>query len=186
MLRSITRCLQTLVGARNWGRYEGSVQTEWDETGRVMSLLSDFAYVDPQGIRWHARKGSVIDGASIPRALWSVIGSPFTGRYRAASVIHDVACDEKTRPWEDVHRCFYHAMRCSGVPAKQAAVMFWAVFRFGPRWQSGAITRSLLPQWTPAPLREDQATAIEQFFASHDVPDDPLSVERIPEREVWA
>ncbi len=34
-------------------------------------------------------KGFVYDGASIPRISWSIIGSPFTGKYQRAAFIHD-------------------------------------------------------------------------------------------------
>lgn len=116
-----------------FGRYSGKVQTEWlDE--RKMTLLSDLKYTDPEGQEWLAPKGAKIDGASIPRMLWSMIGSPFSGKYRNASVIHDVACDEKKRPWQSVHRAFYHAMRASDVEPLQAKIMYAAVNNFGPRW----------------------------------------------------
>lgn len=54
--------------------------------------------------------------------------------YRDASVIHDVACVARTRPWREVHETFYFAMRASGVGEVQAKVMYAAVYHFGPRW----------------------------------------------------
>jgi hypothetical protein len=99
-----------------------------------MRLLAPFKYTDPKGNVWTAPAGSLIDGASIPVFAWSVIGGPFNGRYRDASVIHDVACDQKVRPWEEVHEAFYWAMMASGVEAWRAKVMYAAVFHFGPRW----------------------------------------------------
>ena len=71
-----------------------------------MTLLSELRYTDPDGVAWIAPAGSVVDGASIPRVLWSFMGGPFDGRYRNASVLHDVAYDQKTRPWEDADRMF--------------------------------------------------------------------------------
>lgn len=117
-----------------FGRFVGSVKTEWVEADRRMRLLDDFSYVDAKGAEWKAPKGSLIDGASIPRVLWTAVGSPFTGEYRTASVVHDVACDERTRPWQDVHRMFYEAGRCGGVGDQKAKIMFAAVYHFGPRW----------------------------------------------------
>lgn len=119
---------------QEFGQFNGPVKTEWDEEGRTMRLMEDFSYTDPQGVRWDAPAGSVINGASIPRPLWTAAGSPFTGQYRKASVVHDVACDEKTRPWKDVHRMFYYACRAGGVGERQGKVMFAAVYHFGPRW----------------------------------------------------
>ncbi len=121
-----------------WGSFSGRVRAEFDDNGRDMILLDDFHYTDPRQVVWSAPKGSRVNGASIPRAFWSVIGGPFEGRYRDASVIHDVACVEKSRPWREVHRAFYHGMRCRGVPERKAKTMYYAVFRFGPRWGPGA------------------------------------------------
>ena len=102
-----------------------------------MRLLDDFTYVDPRNVEWKAPKGSVIDGASIPRILWTAVGSPFTGEYRQASVVHDVACEKRDRPWEEVHRMFYEACRCGGVGEVKAKILYAAVSRFGPRWGPG-------------------------------------------------
>ena len=82
------------------GKYVGSVQTEWVDSDRKMRLLAPFTYVDPKGVEWTAPAGWVIDGASIPVFAWSIIGGPYNGKYRNASVIHDVACDQKAQPWE--------------------------------------------------------------------------------------
>lgn len=117
----------------SFGRYIGRVAAEW-KGPRNMILLEDFAYLDPASVEWQAAKGSSVDGASIPQFAWSFVGGPFEGAYREASVIHDVACVQKVRPWKDVHRTFYTAMRASGVDELQAKVMYAAVYHFGPRW----------------------------------------------------
>lgn len=119
-----------------FGKYQGRVVTEWLVRNKLMELVEDFAYIDPAGERWEAPKGSRIDGASIPRPLWTIVGDPFDGMYRRASVVHDVACEEKTARWGDVHRMFYYAMRCDGVGHWRALYMFTAVYRFGPRWRA--------------------------------------------------
>ena len=59
---------------------------------------------------------------------------PFEGKYRDASVVHDVACEEKNQSWQSVHRMFYEASRLSGVRWLDAKVMYFAVYHFGPRW----------------------------------------------------
>lgn len=117
-----------------WGYFSGPVRLELSDDGRSSVLLEELRYTDPNGRLWVAPKGWRVDGASIPRAAWSLVGGPYEGKYRDASVIHDVACDQKTRPWQDVHECFYWAMLCRGVPELQALAMFAAVWRFGPRW----------------------------------------------------
>jgi hypothetical protein len=116
------------------GRFVGDVVTRWDTTSNKMTLVKDFTYVDPAGVTWDAPEGWQIDGASIPRIAWTVVGDPYSGPYRFASVIHDVACDRKTKPWKDVHRAFYMAMLAGRVSQVQAKIMYAAVYHFGPRW----------------------------------------------------
>ena len=117
-----------------FGRFEGDVVTKWITDDLEMELVKDFNYIDPSGKRWTAPTGSIINGASIPSMFWSVIGGPFEGRFRKASVLHDAACDVQTESWEDVHRMFYDACRCSRVGIGKAQTMYWAVYHFGPRW----------------------------------------------------
>ena len=81
----------------DFGRFEGEVVAVWDSSGRNMTLREDFAYIDSMERRWLAPTGTVVDGASIPRLFWTVIGSPFAGKYRNASVVHDIECDELER-----------------------------------------------------------------------------------------
>lgn len=126
--------LSSISYAEGWGEFIGKVVVEWLPDGRNMKLMESFAYVDPYGRKWNAPAGSVINGASIPQFAWSIIGGPFEGKYREASVIHDVACRNKDRPWQDVHEAFYTAMLASGVDTLKAKVMYAAVYHFGPRW----------------------------------------------------
>ena len=122
--------------------FEGEVRTEWlvetatgdDAADRRMQLLEDFAFVDPSGTRWLAPLGHIVDGASIPRVLWAVAGSPYTGAYRRASVLHDAACDARAVASKLVHRMFYDAMICDGVSQAQAIEFYTAVRLFGPSW----------------------------------------------------
>jgi len=66
-------------------------------------LTQDFKYKLPigDGKGWwngkmlHIKKGFTWDGASIPAVFWSVIGSPFSGRYAVAAIAHDALyCSE--------------------------------------------------------------------------------------------
>ena len=126
---------QTIAGATKWGHYTGEPVTKWNPDGRTMTLLTELRYTDPKGEVWVAPIGSVVDGASIPRYLWSVMGGPFEGRYRNASVLHDVAYGEHKRPWQDCDRMFYYAMRCSGVGGTEAKTMYYALYKFGHHWK---------------------------------------------------
>jgi len=136
----VTLLYFVLVGASvhpqgAFGRFIGSVQTTWLEDGRGMELNKDLSYVDLEQKVWLAPAGSIVDGASIPQPFWSILGGPFEGEFRNASVVHDVACVERTEPPSDVHRMFYFACRCGGVSEKKAKAMYYAVARFGPQWK---------------------------------------------------
>ncbi|MDX1963912.1 MAG: DUF1353 domain-containing protein [Pirellulales bacterium] len=129
-----------------FGAFQGQVETIWldDAEDREMELLSSFSYIDPANKTWIAKKGDKINGASIPQVFWTIIGSPYDGAYRKASVIHDAACTYKTEPAKEVHRMFYYACRCDGLSESKAKVMYFAVKQFGPDWQLVAETRTVM------------------------------------------
>ena len=121
-------------------KFLGKVITEWldqneDAETRHMKLVEEFSYVDPACKKWTAPKNYKINGASIPRPFWAVIGSPYVGEYRNASVVHDFYCDAKTETWQDVHRMFYDACIAGGVSKAKARIMYAAVYYMGPRWK---------------------------------------------------
>lgn len=122
--------------------FVGEVDVRWlVENGedRKMQLLSDFAFVDSNNVRWEAKKNDVIDGASIPEVIWSqIVGTPFIGDYRRASVVHDVACDKQMHTSKDAHRMFYEAMLADGTPQPRALLFYTAVRLFGPQWEKHA------------------------------------------------
>lgn len=121
--------------AGDHGRFEGLpaiITLEAD--GRTGKLVAPIAYFNPDGTKWPVPVGAILDGASIPRVFWTLIGGPFEGKYRDASIVHDHYCVTKTRSWKATHRMFHEAMLCSGVASAKASVMYYAVYRFGPRW----------------------------------------------------
>ena len=125
------------ASAGNFGKFKGRLITTWGDDGRKMILEETFSYIDPRTKIWKVPKGTTVDGASIPWAMWSIIGGPFAGKYRRASVIHDYFCDLRSRPWKQVHRVFFNAMLAAGVEERKAKIMYAAVYHFGPRWTSG-------------------------------------------------
>ncbi len=115
----------------NHGLFSGNPKTEWlvDPNGsdRDMSLIEDFWYIDPKGKKWLAPKGSIINGASIPRPLWSTVGSPYTDDYRRASIVHDVACNDPSVRREDADAMFYEACLAGGCSYLQAKLLYAGV-----------------------------------------------------------
>lgn len=125
--------------ADNYGHFVGELKVRWLPDGRSMELLEKFSYVGPDNRKWTAKKGAIVNGASIPRILWTLVGPPFVGMYRRASVVHDYYCDVKTERWEDVHLMFYHACLAGGTNETRAKVMYLTVYLLGPRWEDPTI-----------------------------------------------
>jgi len=126
----------------NHGSFSGNPKTEWlvDQNGddRDMAILEDFWYLDPDGRKWNAPRGSVINGASIPRPLWSTVGSPYTDDYRRASVVHDVACGGPSVQRKDADVMFYHACLAGGCSFLKAKLLYAGV-RIGA-WSSASLS----------------------------------------------
>ena len=154
--------------ASTWGYFSGPVETRWENDGVTMVLLNELRYTDPYGEVWVAAAGSRVDGASIPRPFWSVMGGPFDGKYRNASVLHDVAYDEQRRSPEDVDRMFYNAMRCSGVGAVKAKTMYYALRRHGRHWKHRQAIPAGEPASRPSAVRPGEIGEIQQWVEQND------------------
>ena len=124
--------------------YEGEPVTRWLKDGRRVQLLEPFAFVDDAGLRWEVPSHAIVDGASIPKPLWSLIGGPFEGPYRDASIVHDWYCDVRSRPWRDVHRMFHAAMIASAVSPYFARLLYAGVYMGGPRWSETTVANAAL------------------------------------------
>lgn len=160
--------------ATGYGTFIGlPAQVEFSTEGRFGKLLRAITYTGDAGDAWPVPEGAWLDGASIPRAFWSIIGSPYTGKYLSASIVHDHYCIIKERPWRDTHRMFHEAMRCGGVGAFQARVMFYAVYRFGPRWHVGGIapeSPAIVPESADAAsILHDVAQIKDQHMSVSDI-----------------
>jgi hypothetical protein len=123
--------------------FSGEPRTIWKtetKPDRSMELIDDFWFDDRKGKRWLAAARESVDGASIPRPLWALVGSPYTGDYRRASIVHDVACveagtDHAARKKAD--KMFYEACRAGGCSVAQSILLYVGV-RIGA-WYGGAL-----------------------------------------------
>jgi hypothetical protein len=167
------------------GSFSGNPKTEWlpspADEDRNMQLLEDFSYTDPDGRIWLAPRGSVINGASIPRPLWSTVGSPYTDCYRRASVVHDVACDSSTISRKDADAMFFHACRAGGCSPSQARILYAGV-RLGAWSSSNFTTASMSRKKLLFRMRITTPFVEESFLKGklsdiademHGLPDDP-------------
>jgi Protein of unknown function (DUF1353) len=154
------------------GQFSGDPQAVWlTEDGtedRDMRVLQPFSFTDPAGKIWPAPKDSIVDGASIPRALWTIVGSPYTGDYRRASIVHDVACQDagnNSKKRRAADRMFFHACRAGGCSIWQSTILYLGV-RIGaaapnvPAWFPAVATESAGPRIR----RTDAEMMLEQDF----------------------
>ena len=98
----------------------------------------------PQGVAWWVKvDGQTInlphefrtDGASVPRVLWPVIGSPFDPRVIGAALVHDylyTSQNWRTRAWSDM--AFRALLIQDCTPAWKAWIMWLGVRVFGWRY----------------------------------------------------
>ena len=157
-----------------WGEFVGMPESKWLIDGRDMQLLKDFTYVDSRKKVWTAPAGSIINGATIPQAFWSIVGGPLEGKYRNASIIHDTECDRRGEPSEAVHYMFYEACRGGGLDEEKAKLMYWAVRWFGPSWKFAYQTlrkKVTLSDGRIVEVVETPRVAVEDKKASVPTPD---------------
>ncbi len=178
--------------ATNHGTFTGEPLLRWlteADADRKMQLEEDFSFTDPEGITWTVPKGHVVDGATIPRPLWSLVGSPYTGDYRRASIIHDKGCEDANGNQtlrRKADRIFYHGCRAGGCEMEEARILYLGV-RFGalaeilPLWED-AMTNSRSPR-AQISLRPSESQIISDFqqvaelLQSQTSTDDPLKLE---------
>ncbi len=120
----------------NGGEFLDELTLKDTGNGRDFEITNSFRYRDPKGILWVVPKSTTVNGASIPQPLWSIVGGPWEGKYRRASVIHDYFFDEKRYDSASVHRVFYDAMLTDGVSPFKAGLFYWAVVRFNDEWET--------------------------------------------------
>ncbi len=148
-------------------RFEGDVITKWlmhPGQDRKMELQQEFAFIDSKDVTWPAQTGDVVDGASIPEVLWNrVVGTPFVGDYRRATVVHDVAVSKQLYSSRQAARMFYEAMLEDGTPRARAWMMYMAVRLFGPRWPTETGEVNLMA----ADAGTDPDALAEQFDFDH-------------------
>jgi len=138
--------------------------TEWHENNEDMVLIASFVFLRPAAADrpaqvWIAREGLQFDGESKRWWMASVMKGRYEGPGRLAAVIHDEYCargrDEQSSPYssDEVHRVYYEAARCAGLPAWRAEARWFGVRKFGPRFDAapGVATYTLEDLRTVAP-----------------------------------
>jgi hypothetical protein len=126
-------------------KFEDALDVRPLDDGSNWLVLEDFYYdtdvrlSGPNVLRIVVPKGFVTDFASIPRALWAVVGGPADGKYRKIAVVHDWLYRTKglaTRPEADA--VLLEGMKFSGCSWLQRSVIYsgvraggWASYKGG-------------------------------------------------------
>jgi len=106
------------------------------------TLLGDFSFIDTKsGREVKVRKGYVTDGASIPRILWSLVGSPFTGKYTASAIVHDALYSSHLLTKESADKLLLGMLKVEKVAPIKSKLMYLGVKYFGhTHWYNSRIS----------------------------------------------
>lgn len=102
-------------------------------------ILSKDKTVESLGYSVTVKKGFDFDGASIPKWLWSIYGSPLNGNYVVASLIHDglYASQKVSKSVSD--KIFLDVMKQLNVGYIKRTSMYLAVKMFGGKdWKDAS------------------------------------------------
>ena len=99
----------------------------------IATVVTEIEYLDPAGLLWVCFPGEEVNGLSTPWFFWRLL-PPFSWRGIRPSILHDVACTNKSRTSKQVHDMLYYAMRCENVSAIRAYIVWRVVTWFGPRF----------------------------------------------------
>ena len=94
-------------------------------------ILSKDKTVESLGYSITVKKGFDFDGASIPKWLWSIYGSPLNGNYVVASLIHDGLYASQLVSKSLSDNIFLDVMKQSNVGYIKRTSMYLAVKMFG-------------------------------------------------------
>lgn len=94
-------------------------------------LYEDYEYVHRDCFEITIKKGFHFDGASIPRLLWRVAGTPFTGKYTVAALMHDALYSIEAFDRKECDLTFLEIMEDYGVNWFSRITKYYAVRWFG-------------------------------------------------------
>ena len=116
------------------GYFISNKGTDFCLTEPVLFWSSKYYNPITESYLWAALEKRVIDGASIPKLGWTLMGSPFSGRYKRSAAVHDVECKDKDTDYQTVHALFAEMIEVEGVDGWKLTAMAKSVQWRGPRW----------------------------------------------------
>lgn len=149
---------------------------ESDPGHTEFELLADYSYRAADGTLWTAPSGTVVNGASIPRVVWSSVGGPWSGKYRNAAVVHDYLTAEKPSSSEVVHGLFLDGMLENGVSKARAHLMYAAVVTFGGKWNDAG---NFVADGEPIEMTENDLEMLRSYLEENDPTSNEISDLRV-------
>jgi hypothetical protein len=124
-------------GKIEYGSFEGTVVVEWldDPFVPTMRLVQPFEFQQAKGTVWQVPEGHIVKGRGMPPLLRLLIGQPFYGGFRKASIVYDHATQEMKRPWDEAQLMFLEASMAEGIVPSEAKAMYLLLRAQGSRWE---------------------------------------------------
>jgi hypothetical protein len=161
----VAACQQVVTPA-DGPKFVGDADLRLNTDGATATLLKDFCFWDGHEV-WIAPKDLITDGASIPRLLWGPVGSPFTGPYRRAAILHDAYyADHRKHSFEQVNLMFYLGMIADGDSPRHAKFMYAGVWCCGASHWSTTVALSISSNshtTSSASARQNQEAAVKKL-----------------------
>lgn len=94
---------------------------------QTYEVLAPLVYERKNGQTIQVNPGFDFDGASIPRAFWSIVGSPMTDGYQEAACLHDALYASEYFSRKECDELFLEAMESKNVFEFKRNSMYEAV-----------------------------------------------------------
>jgi hypothetical protein len=118
------------------GTFEGRVVAEWsdDPFFPTLRLKEELLFRQTGGDTWVVPAEATVDGRSMPKLFFSLIGDPWTSGFLKSAVTYDYAVKAKARRWKDAQRMFVEGAVVEGVHTIDAKAMYMLLHATGSRW----------------------------------------------------
>jgi Protein of unknown function (DUF1353) len=138
----------TIALCGSHGEFVGNNRTvKTSDDGMSAEVIDGLQYKEEGGRSWRIPSGAIVESRCFSTVLLALIGQPFEGLIKNASLLYNYFCLNQTRARDDVNGMFREAMLASGIQEGEVNVLYNAVVRFGPNWNVRGID--------PACLRPD-------------------------------
>ena len=118
-------------GELNMGHINGELNISPTSNTRKWKTNKEVTYTTDSGELILVPAGFVTDGASIPRALWWIVGHPYMGNYARAALVKDYLYVTAKLTKKEADLIFLDIMTIDGVKKWRRKVMYQAVKWFG-------------------------------------------------------